>query len=107
MCLLLAKVFVREHTNVDQAVVMDARTRGGGLKESITEQEISKRVQGKQRYWDIGGWNGKAYYRNGTLVVRIPKKILQSNGGQFTEEQVEKMLEKYVAYGTYTIIEYI
>ena len=107
MCLLLAKVFVREHTNVDQAVVMDARTRGGGLKESITEQEISKRVQGKQRYWDIGGWNGKAYYRNGTLIVRIPKKVLQSNGGQFTEEQVEQMLEKYVAYGTYTIIEYI
>jgi len=107
MCLLLAKVYVREHTNVNQTIVMDARTRGGGIKENITEQEIAKRVQGKQRYWDIGSWNGKAYYRNGTLIIRLPKTVLVSNGGSFTEEQVDEMLQKYVAFGTYVIVEYI
>lgn len=107
LCLLLAKVYVREHTNVAQTVVMDARKRGGGLSEKVTDAEITKRVQNKQRYWDIGSWNGKAYYRNGTLIVQIPKHVLQSNGGKFTEEQIEAVLDRYVAFGTYTIIEYI
>lgn len=107
MFLLLAKVFVREHTSVEQTIVMDARTQGGGLKESITEKEITKRVQGRQRYWDIGSWNGKAYYRNGTMVVSLPKTVLKSNGGYFTEEQVQEIVDKYAAYGTYIIIEYL
>jgi hypothetical protein len=107
LCLLLGKVYVREHTDVNQTVVMDARKRGGGLSERISDQEIIKRVQHKQRYWDIGSWNGKAYYRNGTLIIRLPKKILQSQGGSFTEEQVETMLDKYVAFGTYMIVEYV
>lgn len=107
MFLLLAKVFVREHTSIEQTIVMDARTRGGGLRENISEKEIKKRVQGKQRYWDIGSWNGKAYYRNGTLVISLPKTVLQSNGGHFTEEQVQAAVDKYVALGLYTIIEYV
>lgn len=107
LCLLLSKIYVREHTNVTQTVVMDSRKRGGGLSERISDQEIIKRVQHKQRYWDIGSWNGKAYYRNGTLIVSLPKRILQSQGGNFTEEQVEHMLDKYVAFGTYTIVEYV
>ena len=106
MCLLLAKIYVREHTNLSQTIVMDSRKRGGGLQERITEKEISKRVKGRQRYWDIGSWNGKAYYRNGVLVVTIPKEVLLANGGNFTEEQVQAIVNKYIAYGVYTIIEY-
>jgi hypothetical protein len=105
--LLLGKLYVREHTDVNQTIVMDARKRGGGLSERVTDQEITKRVQDKQRYWDIGSWNGKAYYRNGTLMLKIPKTVLQSHGGHFTEEQVSEMLDKYAAYGTYIITEYV
>lgn len=107
LCLLLGKLYVREHTDVNQTIVMDARKRGGGLSERVTDQEITKRVQDKQRYWDIGSWNGKAYYRNGTLMLKIPKTVLQSHGGHFTEEQVSEMLDKYAAYGTYIITEYV
>jgi hypothetical protein len=107
LCLLLGKLYVREHTDVSQVVVMDARKRGGGLSEKISDQEIIRRVQNKQRFWDIGSWNGKAYYRNGTLIIRLPKRILQSQGGYFTEEQVQQVLDRYVAYGTYMIVEYI
>jgi len=107
MFLLLAKLFVREHTSIEQTIVMDARTRGGGLREGISEKEITKRVQGKQRYWDIGSWNGKAYYRNGTVVISLPKTVLQAHGGHFTEEQVQVIVDKYVALGIYTIIEYV
>jgi hypothetical protein len=85
MYLLLAKVQVREHTHVNDIVVMDARVRGGGIKESISTKEIDKRVKGRQRYWDIGNWDGKAFYRNGVLIVTLPKSILKEYGGVLTK----------------------
>ncbi|MGX9134193.1 hypothetical protein ACWV26_07410 [Rummeliibacillus sp. JY-2-4R] len=40
MSLLLAKVRVREHTNVNKVVVMDARTRGCGISDSLSARVI-------------------------------------------------------------------
>lgn len=106
MFLLLAKVIVREHTKVEDVVVMDARVRGGGISESLSDKEIDERVGGKQRYWDIGNWDGKAFYRNGTLIVTIPKQVLVEYGGHATEEEVNAIIDKHVAYGTYYIVEF-
>lgn len=106
MYLLLAKVQVREHTNVNDVVVMDARTRGGGVAENLSVKTIEQRVKGKQRYWDIGNWDGKAFYRNGVLIVSIPKSILKEYGGTLTEEYVKESIDKHVAFGTYCIIEW-
>ncbi|MEC3029362.1 hypothetical protein P9Z86_05080 [Bacillus thuringiensis] len=106
MYLLLAKVQVREHTSVKDVVVMDARTRGGGISESLSTKTIDERVQGRQRYWDIGNWDGKAFYRNGVLIVALPKSILTEYGGSLSEEYVKEVIDKHVAYGTYCIIEW-
>ena len=106
MLLLLARVQVREHTTVNDVVVMDARQRGGGISESLSVKAIDERVKGKQRYWDINGWDGKAFYRNGVLIVTLPKKILVDYGGTLTEEFVRESIDKYVAFGTYYIIEW-
>jgi hypothetical protein len=106
MYLLIAKVQVREHTNVNEVVVMDARVRGGGVSESLSVKAIDERVKGKQRYWDIGNWDGKAFYRNGVLIVTLPKSILSEYGGTLSEDYVRESIDKYVAYGTYYIIEW-
>jgi len=105
MHLLLAKVQVRENTTVNDVVVMDARTRGGGITENLSAKRIDQRVKGKQRYWDIGGWDGKAFYRNGVLIVTLPKTILEQYGGTLNEEFVRESIDKHVAFGTYYIIE--
>lgn len=105
--MLLGVIHLREHTNVNEAVVMDARTRGGGLKETITDADI-KRVQPLSRNnWDMSTWDGTAYYKNGVLILELPKRVLETQGGQFTEQQIKEIVAKYVAYGTYYIIEYI
>jgi hypothetical protein len=105
--MLLGIIQLREHTNIKEAVVMDARSRGGGLKETITDTDI-KRVQPLSRnYWDMSTWDGTAYYKNGVLIIELPKKILDTQGGQFTEQQVKDIVSKYVAYGIYFIIEYV
>lgn len=106
MYLLLAKVQVREHTNVNEVIVMDARVRGGGISESLSTKTIDQRVKGRQRYWDIGNWDGKAFYRNGVLVISLPKSILKEYGGTLTEEYVRESIDKHVAYGTYFILEW-
>lgn len=105
--LLLGTVYLREHITVSDVVVMDARTRGGGLKESVSDAQIKKVQKESSSYWDMESWDGKAYYKNGVLVVELPKKVLTSNGGQFTEEQVRTIVGKHVAYGVYPIIEFI
>ncbi|MES9681806.1 hypothetical protein ABWK22_02575 [Gottfriedia acidiceleris] len=107
MYLLLAKVQVREHTSVNDVVVMDARTRGGGISPALSVKTIDERVKGKQRYWDIGNWDGKAFYRNGVLIVTLPKSILSEYGGTLSEDYVREVIDKHVAYGTYCIIEWV
>lgn len=105
--LLLGVIHLREHTKVTDAVVLDTRTRGGGLKESIQEKQIAQTQSLSHNYWDIGTWDGKAYYKNGTIVIEIPKQILKTEGGQFTENEVRDIVAKYIAYGIYYIIEFI
>ena len=52
-------------------------------------------------------WDGTAYYKNGVLIVEVPKRILENEGGQFSEKQVRDIVGKYVAYGIYYIIEFV
>ncbi|MEX3713577.1 hypothetical protein ABFV99_14330 [Cytobacillus horneckiae] len=107
MYLLLAKVQVREHTNVNEVVVMDARTRGGGISDSLSTRTIDNRIKGRQRYWDIGNWDGKAFYRNGVLIINLPRKILTEYGGTLLEEYVRESIDKHIAFGTYYILEWV
>ena len=104
---LLGKIHVRENTNVENVVVMDARRPGGGLKESFEQADIEQRVGYTSAFWDIGGFDGLAYYRNGVTIIQLPDHLLKQNGGGFTEEDIEMIVNRYIALGVYAIIEYI
>lgn len=105
--LLLGVVQLREHAKVQDVVVMDARSRGGGLRDSITESDMKQKQPLSSSYWDMSTWDGTAYYKNGVLIIELPRRILEAAGGTFTEAEVRETVEKYIAYGTYCIIEYI
>lgn len=105
--MLLGVVRLREHTSVQETTVMDTRVRGGGLKENISDKEIKRRDPISKNYWDMNTWDGKAYYKNGTIIVEVPKRILQSEGGQFTEKRVRDIVRKHIAYGVYFMIDFI
>jgi hypothetical protein len=107
VAILLGVIQLREHTSVEDIVVMDTRVRGGGLKQSFNRDAIKKRSTSSLSYWDMGPWDGTAYYSNGVLILNLPNSILKINGGQFEEQQVIDILKKYVAYGVYYIIEYV
>lgn len=105
--LLLARVQVRENTTIENVVVMDSRRRGGGLKDMIEVEEIEKRAGTAERFWDVGTFDGMAYYDNATLILKLPKTVLRQHGGQFSEKEIEETLEKYMAFGSFPIIEYV
>jgi hypothetical protein len=104
---LLGIIQLREHTKVTDATVLDTRTRGGGLKVSIPKDIMKKKDPLTASYWDMGPWEGQAYYSNGVVIIELPRSILQSKGGQFSESDVENVVRKYIAYGIYFIIEYV
>lgn len=106
VAILLGIVQLREHTRVEDVVVLDTRVRGGGLKTSFNRDAIQKRSTTSLSYWDMGPWDGTAYYKNGVMIIQLPKSILQSEGGQFSEKQVDDIIKKYVAYGVYYLVEY-
>ena len=105
--MLLARVQVRENTTVDNTVVMDARRRGGGLKESISKDDIERRGATTDAFWDMGGYDGIAYYEKGVVIIKVPKEVLTVNGGRFSEEEVREKVKRHMAYGIYPIIEFI
>ena len=105
--ILIAQLQVRENTNKENIVLMDARTPGGGLKESVSEESIERRLGYTSSFWDIGSFDGLAYYKNGVIVVEVPEKVLIESGGDFSQDDVRDILSKYMAYGIYPIIEYI
>jgi hypothetical protein len=106
----LATVQSRERATIEDAVVLDTRVRGGGLKKSINSRRIEQVQPLSQHNWDIGAWDGIGYQSNGVVVVRLPKRILEGDPNfrlsAMTDNQVREMVTKYLAYGVFPIIEY-
>lgn len=105
--ILMAVMHIRENAKVEDVTVMDARRRGGGLKKEISKQQIEKKSELSTGYWDIGPFDGEAYYSNGVILIQLPKSILIENGGRFSPKDVDIMIKKYVAFGVYYNIEYV
>lgn len=97
---------IRENSRVEESIVLDTRTRGGGIKRTLTEKDIEKTQPLSNHYWDISTWDGIGYQSNGVIVVRVPRTVLKEYGGTMTRGDVNKVVERYAAYGTYQIIEY-
>ncbi len=70
-----------------EPIVLDARSRGGGLRDNVNPD-----TNGEQ-YWDIGYWEGKPYQSNGVFVVDI-------NNKNFTKAHINSIIEQYKAAGT-------
>jgi hypothetical protein len=107
--LRLGKVILQANSTMkENMTILDTRTRGGGLDESLSK-EIIRQVNKESLYhWDIGYFDGEAYQENGVIILRLPRSILKSdtNPNGFHESEVQKAVAKHKAYGVLPIIEY-
>lgn len=99
----LAVIYVGVHASPNDVLLIDARSRGGGLIEPLNG--VSRDELGG--YWDIGYWDGKAHLENGIIVVELPATILKEYGGKFTHDEVLEHLNRHLAFGHLVIVRYL
>lgn len=104
--ILLARIQVRPNSTYENINIIDSRTRGGGILESIGRNIMKEVCPEAISYWDIGYWDGEPYQENAVLIVKLPRHILKEFGGRLTKEEVEQAVKKHMALGVFYIIEY-
>lgn len=107
--LRLGKVMLQANSTMNENMtILDTRTRGGGLDESLSKEIIRQINKESMYHWDIGYFDGEAYQENGVIIVRVPRSILKSdkNPDGFHETEVQEAVARHKAYGVLPIIEY-
>ena len=79
--------------------VQDARTQGGGVKDSVDAETIEPEAQ---FYGDIGNIDGRGYPGNSVIISRIPRITLDT----FTHDEIMDIARKHVAAGTVTLVDF-
>lgn len=103
----IGKIFVRHHASLKSTELIDTRVRGGGVIEDMKDSLRSELEPESDFYLDIGTIDGKAYHENSVIIVKIDNKVLEVNGGPFTEDEVKERVQKWAAYGCYPIVEFV
>ncbi|MEC1657191.1 hypothetical protein P9D81_20295 [Bacillus haynesii] len=107
--LRLGKVSIQANSKIEKDMtILDTRTRGGGLDESLSRDIIKKVNKESLYHWDIGYFDGEVYQENGIIIIKIPRSILKSdsNPNGFHETEIQQVIAKHKAYGVIPIIEY-
>lgn len=100
--LVLAIVRIGFPYSHDDVKLIDARSSGGGIKESLIDKAFEIEPESRH-YWDMGYLEGEPFQRNGLVRVFLPD-MLKERG--WSDEFIRKQAERYKAAGTYFLYEY-
>lgn len=107
MDLYIGSVYIRQNTSLHSTIIVDSRTRGGGVLTSISEGLRHDLEPESDFYLDIGYYDGKPYQENGVIIVKLDRKLLKDFGGRFTYSDIETKVHRWLGYGVFPIIEYV
>lgn len=104
----LGKVAVQSQRQLERdTILLDTRSRGGGLNENISKKEIARTDERSLANWDIGYFDGETYQENGVVVLKIADDILDGvNDEAIKENLFRQAFNKYKALGIMPIIEF-
>lgn len=103
----IGSVYIRQNTSLYSTILIDTRTRGGGVIESMKDALRRKLEPESDYYLDIGCYDGTPYQENAVIIVRLDNRILKEYGGTFTQGDIELKVKKFLGLGVYPIIEYV
>lgn len=101
----IGEVYVVQSLSIPEISSLDTRILGGGISESNVESALQLQNEAAW-YWDLGKWDGNAYPGMGAIVVDLPRYILKELGGEFDRDQVEEIVKRHAASGSYIIVNY-
>lgn len=103
----IGEIYVKHNSSLKDCTIIDSRVRGGGVIEEMLDKVRQELEPESNYYWDIGYYDGEPYNENGVIVIRLDKRILRKYGGVFNEEDVDFVINKYIAVGVLPIVEYV
>lgn len=103
----IGSVYIKQDTSLHSTVLIDSRTRGGGILDSMPDKLRHELEPESDYYLDIGYYDGKPYQENGVIIVRLDQRLLKEFGGRFTQGDVEVKVKRWLGAGIYPIIEYV
>ncbi len=103
----IGSVYIRQNTSLHSTILIDSRTRGGGILESISDSLRHELEPESDFYLDIGYYDGEPYQENGVIIVRLDNSLLKEFGGRFTHSEIEQKVKRWLGFGVYPIIEYV
>lgn len=103
----IGSVYIRQNTSLHSTILVDSRTRGGGVIESMKDS-LRKELEPESDYYlDIGYYDGEPYQENGVIIIRLDNSLLKEFGGRFTHGDIEAKVKRWLGFGVYPIIEYV
>ena len=103
----IGSVYIRQNTSLESTILIDSRTRGGGVISSMKDSLRQQLEPESDYYLDIGFYDGEPYQENGVIIVRLDNRLLKEFGGRFTQGDIEAKVKRWLGFGVYPIIEYV
>ena len=86
----------------EDAVVLDARSRGGGIRKDLLDRAAELEPESRH-YFDLGYWDGEPWQRSGVLKILLPREVKERG---WPEEFMEKQISRHRAAGTLVLVDY-
>lgn len=103
----IGSVYIRQNTSLHSTILVDSRTRGGGVLQSMSDSLRRELEPESDYYLDIGYYDGEPYQENGVIIIRLDNSLLKEFGGRFTQGDIEAKVKRWLGFGVYPIIEYV
>jgi len=101
--LYLGRVGVFPDCKPEDAVLYDARSRGGGIREDLLPQAALIEPESRH-YFDIGYWDGEPWQASGAAKVFLPERL--KSKPYWSEELVKQKVNKHKVSGNLALVDY-
>jgi len=99
--LVVADISVGQSNSIQSLSEFDVRVQGGGIVEGLNSTAMSIQPE-VSWYSDIG--LGVHYPTAGAFVVEVPKSIMKSHGGLYSQDDIRDIVSRHMDAGGWAVV---
>jgi hypothetical protein len=100
LAIKLGVVYISNMADIEELIMLDTRTRGGGISESFSDSKVKEDLDYPRSFWDVSYGSGEAYQSGGFVIIRLPSELKARfyDDDTIIEEVVTRNVPAGVAY---------